>query len=58
MKRTVKTCNECSKLFIVYSNVANGEVCKNCRSLKQKKDEDRLLEYLQSKYGNNSLLYR
>ena len=37
MKRTVKSCYECKKIYMVFSNLVIGEYCKLCRNEIQKK---------------------
>ena len=50
MKRTVKSCANCNKIFILYINSINGEYCKRCRTMKQKISELKLSDYMQVKY--------
>ena len=50
MKKTVKSCCNCERMFIVYVNVSNGQLCKMCRRKKQRETEIKLSEYLQIKY--------
>ena len=52
MKRTVKSCYKCMKLFVMNSNTDYGKFCKNCSSEIQKKSESKLSEYLELKYNN------
>ena len=51
MKRTVKPCCDCNRMFIVYNNVINGHFCKICRMKKQKETENKLHEYIRVKYN-------
>ncbi len=52
MKRTVKSCDNCKRLYKVYTNIVNGEYCKFCRMKMQNKSETKLSEYLHIKYNN------
>jgi len=52
MKRTVKSCYDCKRLYKVYTNIINGEYCKFCRIKIQRKSELKLSKYLQIKYNN------
>jgi len=51
MKRTVKPCCNCQRMFVVYNNIINGLFCKICRIKKQKETEIKLSEYMQMKYN-------
>jgi len=52
MKRTVKSCQKCEKIYIVLSNIVNGEFCKICRTKIQKKSKIKLSEYMELKFNN------
>ena len=51
MKRTVKTCQECERFFLVKYNMIIGDFCKICRIKIQRKAEFKLSEYMQIKYN-------
>jgi len=51
MKRTVKSCYKCTKLFLVNNNTEHGKYCKNCSIKIQKKAENRLTDYLEIKFN-------
>ena len=52
MKRTVKSCQDCERMFMVYKNMINGKYCKICRTKIQRQSESNLSEYIQMKYNN------
>ena len=52
MKRTVNSCYECKKIYIVFSNLVNGVYCKICRNEIQKKTKVKLSEYMDLKFNN------
>jgi rRNA maturation endonuclease Nob1 len=52
MKRTVKSCHECGKVYMVFSNLVNGEFCKICRTKIQRKSKIKLSEYMELKFNN------
>ncbi len=51
MKRTVKSCCKCAKLFLVINNTEHGKHCKNCSIIVQKKTENKLSEYMEIKFN-------
>jgi len=52
MKKTVKSCSDCKKLFIYLSNDLEINVCKKCRNERQENAQLKLIEYMQIKYYN------
>ncbi|MBI45017.1 MAG: hypothetical protein CMG66_02485 [Candidatus Marinimicrobia bacterium] len=52
MKKTVKSCSDCKKLFICLSNDLEINVCKKCRNERQENAQLKLIEYMQMKYYN------
>ena len=52
MKRTVKSYQECRKIYMVFSNLVNGEFCKICRTRIQKESKVKLSKYMDLKFNN------
>ena len=52
MKITVKSCQDCERMFMVSKNIINGKFCRICRTKIQRQSESKLSDYLHRKYNN------
>ena len=54
--RSFKTCDICIRPYILYDKWSDKNICKNCFRVEVRKSENKLIEYFDKIYKDDSIL--
>ena len=54
--RSFKTCDICIRPYILYNQWSDKNICKNCFRIEVRKSENKLIEYFDKIYKDDSIL--